>query len=49
MRVDSSAAPPRRMGENDAWLRADGRELNADVVGADRSAFDRLDERYLRS
>ena len=38
----------RRLGENDAWLVATAESLNADVVGADRSAFDRLGERYLR-
>ena len=38
----------RRMGENDAWLVATAEDLNADVVGADRAAFDRLGERYLR-
>ena len=38
----------RRMGDNDAWLVATAESLNADVVGADRSAFDRLGERYLR-
>ena len=39
---------PRKMGENDAWLVATAENLNADVVGAGRSAFDRLGERYLR-
>jgi predicted nucleic acid-binding protein len=38
----------RRMGENDAWLVATADSLNADVVGEDRAAFDRLGERYLR-
>lgn len=38
----------RRMGENDAWLVATSQCLDADVVGADRSAFDRLSTRYLR-
>jgi predicted nucleic acid-binding protein len=38
----------RRMGENDAWLVATAESLNADIVGADRSAFDRLGARYLR-
>ena len=37
-----------RMGENDAWLLATADSLNADVVGADRSAFERLGTRYLR-
>jgi predicted nucleic acid-binding protein len=36
----------RRMGENDAWLVATADSLNADVVGADRAAFDRLGARY---
>ena len=30
----------RRMGENDAWLVATAGSINADVVGADRIAFD---------
>ena len=38
----------RRLGENDAWLVATAESLDADVVGADRSAFERLGERYLR-
>ena len=38
----------RRMGENDAWLVATADSLNADVVGADRTAFERLGARYLR-
>lgn len=38
----------RRMGENDAWLVATSDALNADVVGADRVAFERLGARYLR-
>jgi predicted nucleic acid-binding protein len=38
----------RRMGENDAWLVATADSLNADVVGADRAAFERLGKRYLR-
>ena len=32
----------RRMGENDAWLVATAESLNADVVGADRAALQRL-------
>jgi predicted nucleic acid-binding protein len=36
-----------RMGENDAWLVATA-ESNADIVGADRAAFERLGPRYLR-
>ena len=39
---------PRRMGENDAWLVATAGSLDADVVGADRTAFERLGTRYLR-
>jgi predicted nucleic acid-binding protein len=38
----------RRMGENDAWLVATAESLDADVVGADRAAFQRLGARYLR-
>jgi predicted nucleic acid-binding protein len=38
----------RRLGENDAWLVATAESLDADVVGADRQAFERLGERYLR-
>ena len=38
----------RRLGENDAWLVATAESLSADVVGADRSAFERLGARYLR-
>lgn len=39
---------PRRMGENDAWLVATAELLDADVVGDDRVAFERLGDRYLR-
>ena len=38
----------RRMGENDAWLVATAQSLDADVLGADRVAFERLGARYLR-
>jgi predicted nucleic acid-binding protein len=38
----------RRMGENDAWLVATAESIDADVVGADRAAFERLGARYLR-
>jgi predicted nucleic acid-binding protein len=38
----------RRLGENDAWLVATAQSINADVVGADRAAFERLGARYLR-
>lgn len=37
-----------RMGENDAWIVATADALDADVVGADRAAFERLGARYLR-
>jgi predicted nucleic acid-binding protein len=39
----------RRMGENDAWLVATALVLDADVVAADRTAFERLGVKYLRS
>jgi predicted nucleic acid-binding protein len=39
---------PRRLGENDAWLVATAESIDADVVAADRSAFERLGARYLR-
>jgi len=39
---------PRRLSENDAWLVATADVLNADVAGADRAAFERLGDRYLR-
>jgi hypothetical protein len=38
----------RRMGENDAWLVATAESINADIVGADRTAFERLGAHYLR-
>jgi predicted nucleic acid-binding protein len=38
----------RRMGENDAWIVATAESIDADLVGADRRAFERLGERYLR-
>ena len=38
----------RRLGENDAWLVVTAHALDADVVGADRAAFERLGDRYLR-
>lgn len=38
----------QRLGENDAWLVATAESINADVVGADRDAFERLGRRYLR-
>jgi predicted nucleic acid-binding protein len=39
---------PQRMGENDAWLVATAQSLDADVLGADRVAVERLGARYLR-
>ena len=39
---------PRRMGQNDAWLVATADSIDADVVGSDRTAFERLGTRYLR-
>lgn len=38
----------RRLGENDAWLVATADSLGADILGADRPAFERLGRRYLR-
>lgn len=38
----------RRLGENDAWLVAPAESIDADMVAADRSAFERLGARYLR-
>ena len=38
----------RRHGENDAWLVATAESIEADIVGADRIAFERLGARYLR-
>jgi predicted nucleic acid-binding protein len=38
----------RRLGENDAWLVATAESIDAEVVGADRSAFERLGSKYLR-
>jgi predicted nucleic acid-binding protein len=38
----------RRMGENDAWLVAAAESIDADIVGVDRAAFERLGARYLR-
>ena len=34
--------------KNDAWLVATAELLDADVVAADRRAFERLGRRYLR-
>jgi hypothetical protein len=38
----------RRLGENDAWLVATAQSIDADVVGADRRAFERLGARYIK-
>jgi predicted nucleic acid-binding protein len=38
----------RRLSENDAWLVATAESIDADVVGVDRAAFERLGDRYLR-
>jgi predicted nucleic acid-binding protein len=38
----------QRLGENDAWLVATAEALSAEIVGADRIAFERLGTRYLR-
>jgi predicted nucleic acid-binding protein len=38
----------RRVSENDAWLVATAQSIDADIVGADREAFERLGRRYLR-
>ncbi len=38
----------RRMAENDAWIVATADSIDADVVGADRPAFECLGVRYLR-
>jgi predicted nucleic acid-binding protein len=38
----------RRLSENDAWLVATAESIDADVLGADRAAFERLGARYLR-
>ena len=37
-----------RLGENDAWLVATAESIDADIVGADCTAFERLGARYLR-
>ena len=39
---------PSRLGENDAWLVATAESIPADIVGADRRAFERLGAGYLR-
>ncbi len=36
-----------RLGENDAWLVATAESLDADLVGDDNRAFERLGARYL--
>jgi len=38
----------QRRGDNDAWLVATAESIDADIVGADCTAFERLGARYLR-
>lgn len=38
----------RRLGENDAWLIATARSIDAEIAGSDRKAFERLGTAYLR-
>jgi len=38
----------RRLGDNDAWLVATAESIDADIVGADRRAFERLGDHYLQ-
>jgi predicted nucleic acid-binding protein len=38
----------RRMRENDAWIVATAHSIDAEIVGADRRALERLGSRYLR-
>ena len=38
----------RRMGESDAWIVATAESIPADIVAADRAAFERLGAGYLR-
>ena len=38
----------QRLSENDAWLVATAETLGADIVGADRAAFERLGAGYLQ-
>jgi len=38
----------RRLGENDAWLLATAESIDADLIGADRVAFERLGRAYVR-
>ena len=38
----------RRLGENEAWLVSTVETLDAEIVGRDRRAFERLGSRYLR-
>jgi predicted nucleic acid-binding protein len=37
-----------RMSDNDAWLVATAESIDADIIGADRAAFERLGTHYLR-
>ena len=41
-------ASRRRLSENDAWLVATADSIDADIVAANRAAFERLGSRYLR-
>lgn len=38
----------KRLGENDAWLVATAESIDADIVGDDHPAFERLGSRYLQ-
>lgn len=38
----------KRLSGNDAWLVATAESIDADVLGADRAAFEGLGSRYLR-
>ena len=46
--ADLQRRAARRLGENDAWLIATAQSIDADVLGTDRAAFERLGARYLR-
>ena len=41
-------ASRRRLSENDAWLVATADSIDADIVAANRAAFERLGSRHLR-
>jgi hypothetical protein len=47
-RHDQARAFVSRLGENDAWLVATAESIDADIVGADRAAFEQLGNRHLR-